>query len=124
MDIGSKEYRQQFHAFMDAIDGFIASCRAKDRMQADVHKLMMTIMDEFGKLKNDNKCDWVAFCKALRKLAYLASLTSMYRQYSGKFLKFHDYVEREIGLSQKVKQQGSVGVPCMNMKTGMIYISK
>jgi hypothetical protein len=124
MDTNSDQYRQQFNSFMDAIDGFIATSRSQDRIHADAHKLMLGLMDEFGKFKHGNKCDWMAICKALRKLAHLSSLTPLYKPFSGKFWKFHDYIEKEAGLSRKDKQQGSHGVPCMNMKTGLIYIGK
>jgi hypothetical protein len=123
MDTSSKEHIHQFNSFMETIDGFMETSKNQDLIYDDIHQLMTLLMNGFKELKMMNRSDWISFCKVLRKLAHLSSQSPMYRQYSGRMMKFHDYIEKEMGISRRDKQVGSYGVPCMNMRTGMIYIS-
>jgi hypothetical protein len=124
MDTNCNEYKKHFNSFRYAMETLIERTKTNHVAYTEMQKLFDGMLSEFDKAHTGKKCDWQFLCKILRKLANVASKSLQYRNHAGKFMKLHDYIKKETGPAKNEKSQAGRGVPCINMKTGLIYISK
>jgi hypothetical protein len=98
-------------------------------------ELLKRIASEFELINTVGDCDAFQFCKDIKKLAEITAKvpglafqsTSLFEFHhflakEGRFLKTDKYKDKDRDKNRD-RNKGSHGIPCMNMRTGLIYIS-
>jgi hypothetical protein len=126
MDSNSEKYKQEAKAFTDALsrvfDPYSTGICGTQVITSN-YKLIKRIMADFEEIEKNGCSDVALFCKNVKKLAELTARVPGLTLQSHSLFRFHNFLVKEGGFFKKDKEQGSHGIPCMNMRTGLIYIS-
>jgi hypothetical protein len=126
MDSKREKYKREAKAVMEAIKSLTDECYARSGINmksSSNFKLIMKILSDFEDVDTNASFDTAQFCKDIKKLAEIISPIPKLTYHSNTLFGFYAFMAREGGFFKKDKDQGSHGIPCMNMRTGLIYIS-
>jgi hypothetical protein len=126
MDFNDEKYKLEAKAFINALRDILEPSDDSlpvNQVMSPNYKLLKRIMADYQLIESGGSCDAFQLCRNIKKLAEITAKVPGLALQSTSLFRFHYFLAKEGGYFKIDKDKGSHGIPCMNMRTGLIYIS-
>jgi hypothetical protein len=124
INLSSQNFKDLSQSFFMALKGLHTSAREYKLLDERNVALFEEVTTSYVELTRTGKCDFDAFIENIDDLIYFSSEADENSRYRYHLLNLPDYIVRARENYEQERSKAMRGLICVNLRTGLAYISK